>query len=207
MLITNKLWENNLDIALLSLKTKFVQGLKTGNLPKNIFQEYLAQDYFFLESFARAYGLAVSKSKDKNSIKTLSQLLVGVSEELILHETYAKEWEIDLTNNYIKPETKNYTDFLEDVSKKLSSVEIMFAMTPCMRLYSWIGKKLSNMILNNPYKEWILTYSDDDFDKLAKSLEKIIDNYQEKYDINQANFLYKRAMELELDFFNAYSNF
>ena len=194
-------------IALLSLKTKFVQGLKTGNLPKNIFQEYLAQDYFFLESFARAYGLAVSKSKDKNSIKTLSQLLVGVSEELILHETYAKEWEIDLTNNYIKPETKNYTDFLEDVSKKLSSVEIMFAMTPCMRLYSWIGKKLSNMILNNPYKEWILTYSDDDFDKLAKSLEKIIDNYQEKYDINQANFLYKRAMELELDFFNAYSNF
>tara|TARA_B100000945_G_scaffold131521_1_gene105012 strand:+ start:20 stop:643 length:624 start_codon:yes stop_codon:yes gene_type:complete len=207
MSITNKLWENNLDIALLSLKTKFVQGLKTGNLPKNIFQEYLAQDYFFLESFARAYGLAVSKSKDKNSIKTLSQLLVGVSEELILHETYAKEWEIDLTNNYIKPETKNYTDFLEDVSKKLSSVEIMFAMTPCMRLYSWIGKKLSNMILNNPYKEWILTYSDDDFDKLAKSLEKIIDNYQEKYDINQANFLYKRAMELELDFFNAYSNF
>ena len=207
MSITNKLWENNLDIALLSLKTKFVQGLKTGNLPKNIFQEYLAQDYFFLESFARAYGLAVSKSKDKNSIKTLSQLLVGVSEELILHETYAKEWEIDLTNNYIKPETKNYTDFLEDVSKKLSSVEIMFAMTPCMRLYSWIGKKLSNMILNNPYKEWILTYSDDDFDKLAKSLEKIIDNYQEKYDINQANFLYKRAMELELDFFSAYSDF
>ena len=207
MSITNKLWENNLDIALLSLKTKFVQGLKTGNLPKNIFQEYLAQDYFFLESFARAYGLAVSKSKDKNSIKTLSQLLVGVSEELILHETYAKEWEIDLTNNYIKPETKNYTDFLEDVSKKQSTVEIMFAMTPCMRLYSWIGKKLLNMILNNPYKEWILTYSDDDFDKLAKSLEKIIDNYQEKYDINQANFLYKRAMELELDFFNAYSNF
>ena len=33
MSITNKLWENNLDIALLSLKTKFVQGLKTGNLP------------------------------------------------------------------------------------------------------------------------------------------------------------------------------
>ena len=207
MHIAQKLWKSNYDLALLSLNTKFVQGIKNGDLPKTKFQEYVAQDYFFLESFARAYGLAVSKSKDKNSIKTLSQLLVGVSEELILHETYAKEWEIDLTNNYIKPETKNYTDFLEDVSKKLSSVEIMFAMTPCMRLYSWIGKKLSNMILNNPYKEWILTYSDDDFDKLAKSLEKIIDNYQEKYDINQANFLYKRAMELELDFFNAYSNF
>ncbi|CAE18816.1 TENA/THI-4 protein [Prochlorococcus marinus subsp. pastoris str. CCMP1986] len=207
MLLSNTLWESNYELALLSLKSKFVQGLKTGNLPKNIFQEYVAQDYYFLESFSRAYGLAVSKSKVKNSIKVLSQLLVGVSEELILHETYAKEWEIDLSTNYIRPATKNYTDFLYDVSSKLSSVEIMFAMTPCMRLYSWIGKNLSDMIINNPYKEWILTYSDESFDNLAKSLEKIIDNYQEPYDINQAQNLYKKAMELELDFFNAYSNF
>ena len=207
MLITKKLWENNSELALLSLKTKFVQGIRNGNLPRNIFKDYIAQDYFFLESFAKAYGLAVSKSKDKSEIKSLSQLLVGVSDELILHETYAKEWEIDLSTNYIKPVTKNYTDFLYDVSIKLSSVEIMFAMTPCMRLYSWIGKNLSDMVLNNPYKEWILTYSNESFDNLAKSLEKIIDNYQEPFDINQANNLYKRAMELELDFFNAYSNF
>ena len=102
MSITKQLWKDNYEIALLSLNTKFVQGLKNGSLPKNIFQEYLAQDYFFLETFAKAYGLAVSKSKDKYSIRKLSELLMGVSEELILHETYAKEWDIDLSNNYIK---------------------------------------------------------------------------------------------------------
>ena len=207
MAITKKLWESNFDLALLSLKSKFVQGLKNGNLPKNIFQEYVAQDYFFLESFARAYGLAVSKSIDKNSIQVLSQLLVGVSEELILHETYAKEWDIDLTNNYIKPATQNYTRFLDEVSKKQSAIEIMFAMTPCMRLYSWIGKTLSNYTLNNPYKEWIITYSDERFDNLAQSLESLINSSKEEYDTNRANFLYKRAMELELEFFNAYSNY
>ena len=207
MLITKKLWESNYELALLSLKSKFVQGLKNGNLPKIIFQEYVAQDYFFLESFSRAYGLAVSKSKDKNSKKVLSQLLEGVSEELILHEKYVKEWDIDLTNNFIKPATQNYTDFLDEVSKKQSAVEIMFAMTPCMRLYSWIGKSLSNKVLNNPYKEWIITYSDESFDNLAKSLENLIDSFKEAYDINNANFLYMRAMKLELDFFNAYSNF
>ena len=83
----------------------------------------------------------------------------------------------------------------------------MFAMTPCMRLYSWIGKSLSNNILNNPYKEWIITYSDDSFDRLAKSLENLIDSSKEVYDINKANYLYKTAMELELGFFNAYSNY
>ena len=207
MKITKKLWDSNYELAELSLNTKFVQGLKSGKLPKNIFQDYLAQDYFFLETFARAYGLAVSKSKDKYSIRTLSQLLIGVSEELILHETYAKEWDIDLSNNYIKPATKNYTDFLDNVSKKLSAVEIMFAMTPCMRLYSWIGQRLLNMGFDKKYKEWIITYSDKSFENLAQSLENLIDSYQDSLDINQANYLYKRAMELELDFFKAYSDF
>ena len=207
MLITQKLWERNYNLASLSLNTKFVQGIKNGDLPKTKFQEYLAQDYFFLESFARAYGLAVSKSRNKKIIKTLSVLLSGVSEELILHETYAKEWDIDLTTNLIGPATKKYTDFLEEVSLNLSLIEIMSAMTPCMRLYSWLGKKLLNMISDNPYKEWILTYSDESFDNLAKSLENLIDEYDEDYDIDQVNFLYKRAMELELDFFNAYSSF
>ena len=207
MLITQKLWERNYNLASLSLNTKFVQGIKNGDLPKTKFQEYLAQDYFFLESFARAYGLAVSKSRNKKNIKTLSILLSGVSEELILHETYAKEWDIDLTTNLIGPATKKYTDFLEEVSINLSLIEIMSAMTPCMRLYSWLGKKLLNMISDNPYKEWILTYSDESFDNLAKSLENLIDEYDESYDIDQINFLYKKAMELELDFFNAYSSF
>ena len=207
MNITKKLWEDNYEIALLSLNTKFVQSLKNGSLPKNIFQEYLAQDYFFLETFAKAYGLAVSKSSDKYSIRKLSELLMGVSEELILHETYAKEWDIDLSNNYIKKATKNYTDFLDDTSKRLSAVEIMFAMAPCMRLYSWIGKSLYKEDFDIKYKEWIIAYSDESFNKLANSLENLIENYKEKYDINQAKFLYRRAMELELDFFEAYSDF
>ena len=76
-----------------------------------------------------------------------------------------------------------------------------------MRLYSWIGKSLSNYTLNNPYKEWIITYSDESFDDLAKSLESLINSSKETYDTSKANFLYKRAMELELEFFNAYSNF
>jgi len=207
MKITKKLWEDNYEIALQSLNTKFVQGLKNGNLPKTIFQEYLAQDYFFLETFAKAYGLAVSKSKDKYAIRKLSELLIGVSEELILHETYAKKWGIDLSDNNIKKATKNYTDFLEDTSKRLSSLEIMFAMTPCMRLYAWIGKSLYKEDFDVKYKEWIITYSDANFEKLANSLENLIDTNKEKYDIYQAKYLYRRAMELELDFFNAYSDF
>ena len=112
-----------------------------------------------------------------------------------------------MSNNYIKKATKNYTDFLDDTSQRFSSVEIMFAMTPCMRLYSWIGKSLYKEAFDIKYKEWIITYSDESFGNLANSLENLIDTNNETYDINQAKYLYKKAMELELDFFNAYSVF
>ena len=207
MSITKKLWECNYEIASNCLNTKFVQGIKNGDLPKRKFQEYIAQDYFFLKSFARAYGLAVSKSDNKKDIRSLSLLLLGVSEELIMHETYARNWDIDLTNNSIEPATKKYTDFLEKVSINLSLIEIMSAMTPCMRLYSWIGKNLLNTNSNNPYREWILTYSDKSFDNLSRSLEDLMDEYKYSYDIEQVNFLYKKAMELEFEFFEAYSSF
>ena len=51
------------------------------------------------------------------------------------------------------------------------------------------------------------TYSDESFERLVNSLENLIETNKETYDINQAKYLYKRAMELELDFFNTYSDF
>ncbi len=201
------LWENNYHIAKLSLQTKFVQNLKTGLLPKEKFQLYVAQDYFFLECFARAYGLAVSKADNKHMIKTLSELLLGVSKELVLHESYAKKWGINLNSNLIEPVTKNYTDFLKEVSQKNNVVEIMCAMAPCMRLYSWIGSSLSSHIKNNPYKEWIQTYADKSFENLAETLEELIDQNIHTNKIDELDLLYKKAMELEFEFFNAYSDF
>tara|TARA_Y100001968_G_scaffold319576_1_gene351305 strand:- start:181 stop:816 length:636 start_codon:yes stop_codon:yes gene_type:complete len=205
--ISTNLWESNNHLAYLCLNTKFVQGIKNGDLPRIKFQEYVAQDYFFLESFARAYGLAVSKSKDKNNIKMISELLLGVSEELILHETYSKKWDINLTTNLIEPATRKYTDFLEQVSINSSFIEIISAMTPCMRLYAWLGKKLLTNNSSNIYRDWILNYSNESFNNLARKLEIIIDEYSDSYDINQVKFLYKKAMELELEFFNTYSRF
>ena len=132
MNLSKKLWEDNIYLAEKSLQTKFVQNLKSGTLPKEKFQLYVVQDYFFLECFARAYGLAVSKAQDKQMIKLLSELLLGVSQELVLHDSYAKKWGINLKFKSIEPATKNYTDFLKEVSQQNNLIEIMCAMAPCI---------------------------------------------------------------------------
>ena len=207
MTLSSKLWESNLAIAKQSLNTNFVQGIKSGELPKNKFQSYIVQDYYFLECFARSYGLAISKSQDKNTIRILSELLMGVSEELILHEGYARKWGCDLSLNKINPATKKYTDFLYEVSKKYNMVEILVAMAPCMSLYSWIGQNISKSSFNKTYKDWVLTYADENFSNLAKCLENLIDKSSENCDFTLLNNLYKKAMQLELIFFEAYSDF
>ncbi len=208
MPISNELWERNYDLALKSLKSRFVTGLRNGDLPIKNFQDYIAQDYFFLESFARAYGLAISKCPKTNLFETLSKLLLGVSEELVLHKAYVKKWNINLADHHINSATKKYTDFLLITAKNQNYIETLSAMAPCMRLYAWLGKKLSNNATNNPYKEWILTYSDVNFENLAKSLENLIDNSEsDSLEINLLNHFYKKAMELELEFFEEYSKF
>ena len=207
MKLSQSLWEKNLNLAKQSLQTKFVQGIKNGSLPKDKFKAYVAQDYYFLKSFSHAYGLAVSKCNDKKVLRVLSELLLGVSEELILHEGYSKELDIDLKTIKIETATREYTKFLYEVSTNNSLIEIICSMTPCMRLYSWIGCSLSNNIENNPYSEWIKTYSGEEFNTLANSLENLIDQDNKGNSINTLNFFYEKAMKLEVNFFNAYSNF
>jgi thiaminase (transcriptional activator TenA) len=53
------------------------------------FAGYVAQDAFFLESFARAYALTLARSSDTRTLLTLADLLAGVREELRLHASYA----------------------------------------------------------------------------------------------------------------------
>tara|TARA_Y100001968_G_C19447086_1_gene766016 strand:- start:1337 stop:1963 length:627 start_codon:yes stop_codon:yes gene_type:complete len=207
MELSKELWSENIDLAYLNLNTGFVRGLQEGTLPVENFKLYIAQDSFFLEAFARAYGMAIAKSPDIKSISILSKMLNGVIEELKLHESYAEKWGVNIQKSSLNLATEAYTDFLNKTTEVGSMVEIISAMTPCMRLYAWIGKLLKekNIVNTNPYKEWIDTYSDEDFEKLASTLEKLIDSYYTNNKIRRLRLLYNNAMKLELSFFKAYS--
>ncbi len=206
-LLSIRLWEMNADIANKCLNTSFVQGIKYGTLPANNFKAYIAQDEFFLEAFAKAYGFAISKHTGKRSLIILSKLLSGVIEELRLHEHYLKKWEISNDDNLLNPATSSYTNFLLDTASKCSMLETITAMTPCLRLYSWIGKELlkENPESKNPYKNWINTYGGKTFEDLATSLELILDENSNKSNENNLIKIYSKAMVLELKFFEAYS--
>ena len=207
MKLTDELWTQNIEIATSCLATPFVKRIQNGDLPLQNFQNYIAQDAEFLEAFARAYGLAIAKSNDRKSLTILSNLLVGVINEVKLHDSYATRWEVNLEKIIIHPATKNYTDFLYEVSNSNSMCAIISAMIPCMRLYAWLGMKLKEIKLceSNKYNEWIQTYSSVEFRELVSTIEALLNIYFKKEEVKEIHYLYSRAMHLELSFFEAYS--
>jgi thiaminase (transcriptional activator TenA) len=200
--LSQMLWKENEDLAQAALGHRFVRGIGDGSLPLESFQSYVAQDAFFLESFARAYALA--HSPDRDSMSNFADLIMGVLEELELHGSYAEKWGVRVDGVVPAGATLAYTDFLLSTAALKSVGEICAAMTPSMRLYAFLGRSLAEeegQDQANPYADWIATYSDPEFDTLATTLERLLNRYAS--DAPGTRSAYRRAMELEIAFFEA----
>jgi thiaminase/transcriptional activator TenA len=202
MTISTDLWQSNQDLAQACLEHPFVQGIATGTLDCVKFAYYVGQDAFFLEAFARAYSLAAAKAPDWQGFEVFHALAGGVLEELRLHKGYAAEWSVDLGNVEPAPATRRYTDFLMATAWGSDASLITVAMTPCMRLYAFLGQQLAHTgIPDHPYADWIGTYSHQEFEKLAQKLESLTDQYTKI--TASVKSIYRYAMLCERDFFQA----
>jgi thiaminase (transcriptional activator TenA) len=200
MTLSARLWSDSSELADEALAHPFVRRLGDGSLDRDIFAGYVAQDAFFLESFARAYALALARSTDTPTLLALADLLSGVREELGLHSSYAARWGIDMADVVPTRATLAYTEFLLATAATSGLAVIFAAMTPCMRLYAFLGASL-DADSAGPYAEWVQTYADPDFEALAARLEKLLDDQGD--DNPAVTRAYRRAMRLELDFFDS----
>jgi thiaminase/transcriptional activator TenA len=195
-----RLWRGSADQAADALAHPFVRGLADGSLPREAFGVYVAQDAFFLECFARAYALGLARSPDRATLDAFAELIAGVREELGLHAGYAARWGVDTSSVQALPATTAYTDFLL-ATAALGGVGLTCAaMAPCMRLYAFLGRSMQPEAAG-PYAEWVRTYADPGFEALACTLEDLVDRHAD--DGPQTWSAYRRAMDLELAFFDA----
>ncbi|XP_052305422.1 bifunctional TH2 protein, mitochondrial isoform X3 [Populus trichocarpa] len=146
-----------------------------------------------------------------------------------MHNSFVQEWGIDPgKEGTINSATVKYTDFLlATASGKVEGVKglgklatpfertkvaayTLGAMTPCMRLYSFLGKELQAVLDpeedGHPYKKWIDSYSSESFQASALQTEDLLDKLSvsltgEELDIIEK--LYHQAMKLEIEFFLA----
>ena len=199
--LSASLWADSADLAQAALQHRFVRGIADGSLPREAFAGYVAQDAFFLECFARGYALGVARSRDRKTLDAFADLLDGARDELSVHAAYAERWGVDLARVEPAPATLAYTDFLLATASLGGIGLTCAAMTPCMRLYAHLGQRLAAQDASGHYQEWVTTYGDPHFEGLTARLEALLDEHAE--DTTDVRTAYRRAMQLEVDFFAA----
>ena len=198
--LADSLWHRNRALAEAALEHPFVRGIASGELAPATFAYYVGQDAAFLDAFCRAYALALPKSPDQDGLIAFRELLDAAADELRLHRGYADRWDVDL-HQAADPATAAYANFLLAVAALEPVGHIAAAMTPCLRLYAYLGQQLAAQTTpESPYREWVMTCSSPQFEALARSVEGLLDRYGGDHD--RLAVLYHQAMELELRFFD-----
>lgn len=199
--LARSLWDANKDWAARILAHRFVAGLGDGTLATGSFKSYVAQDAYFLDAFARAYAFCLAHGTSRDDLFGFSELIAGVLDELKLHKSYTEKLNVSLDGVTPLPATKAYVDFLLGTARRGNLGETIAGMTPCMRLYAWLGQSLASKPVAPAYSDWVKTYSDPGFEALAVRLEGLLDQHATDTPAVRAN--YRRAMELEYNFFDA----
>lgn len=191
---------------------EFVSQLGAGTLPQPAFRHYLQQDYLFLIHFARAYALAVYKSRNMAELRhSFDGLKMIVDVELGLHVDYCRQWGISEDELTRLPEAKAtlaYTRYVLDTGSRGDLLDMHVALAPCLVGYGEIVNWLNDQSNtrrgeDNPFDAWIAMYESDDFqaamrdevDWLDARLSTVTD---ERFD--ELATIFSNATRLEIDF-------
>lgn len=181
MQFTDRLWPKVESIWNRYLEHPFVQGLGDGTLEKDKFQHWLKQDYVYLVEYSRLMAIGAEKSPDLKTMNMFAELLHGtLFGEMDLHRDFSKEFGISekilLTT---EPSAVNtaYTSYMLNHAQRGDAASVVACLLACAWSYNYIGKALADKypeLEKNPYKQWIETYSGDDFSGLNETAKELI---------------------------------
>lgn len=151
----------------------FVLGVGSGELARERFEYYLAQDYVYLKEFARVLGLASAKSDELSDMADFAKLLHATLEiEMDLHRRTCADFGIgerDLEKVEPSLVTTAYASLLVRTCYEGRSADILAALLPCEMGYAEIAGALKTRGLpeNRHYRDWIETYASAQFREFA----------------------------------------
>ena len=185
----------------------FVKKLSDGSLNDKSFKDYLLQDYIFLQRFMKILSVAAFRSKTIDDMHRAIDFIIGIKHEIKLHINYCKRF--NLSKNKVlrtkeKKANQNYTNYVMTVGLNKSLLELFIALSPCIIGYGEIGYNLSKKKnwKKSKYSSWIKMYASKEYQSLAKSNIRYLDqlNEREKIGFNTMLKVFKKASVLESEF-------
>ena len=208
--------ENNLSYWNSYTKHDFVSKLSNSTLNKKIFLNYLIQDYLFLIQFSKAWSLAIVKSDTLYEMKVAANTVNGlINFEMDLHIDLCGSYgisKIDLENANEENENIAYTRYVLEAGYSGDLLDLLAALIPCVLGYGEIGLNNAKVIPEDfMYHKWLKTYSSKEYQKICDEVANMFDNaillrldknYKDSYKWNNIKKIFRKAVLLEVDFWN-----
>lgn len=193
-MLFSRLIETNSQIWDEYLHHEFVKKLENGSLKEENFLFYLKQDYIYLIHYAKCYARLTLNAKNAEELRFAMKFQNYIIEgEIELHKSILKLG-IDADKLNVKDESLTniaYTRYMLSVGESGDFLDMLVALSACAIGYGYIGAEIykrldKEKLQNHPYKEWILTYSSDEFQNEIKEFEDFLNSYTQK--ISQEKF-------------------
>ena len=192
---------------------KFLNELVYDKLSKRKFQNYLIQDYIFLQQFLKILSLCAYKSKNYQELQRYINFIIGISNEINLHISYCNKWKISqrlLNSMKVEKSNLDYTEYVLKIGKRGDNFDILTCLSPCIIGYGEIGYKLSKIKnwKKSKYRSWVEMYASKEYQEVAKDninyLDKLKrDNPSKKF--RNLKKLFKKSTILERNFWETFS--
>ncbi|MBZ7940667.1 MULTISPECIES: TenA family protein [Campylobacter] len=210
-MLFQKLIKENLKIWNAYIQHNFVKQLENETLSKEQFLFYLKQDYIYLINYSKCYArLALNANTVEElrfAIKFQNYTLEG---ELELHKSIFNLG-IDINNFSEKDESLiniAYSRYILSVGENGDFLDMLIALSACAIGYGYIGNAIyknisQEKLQNHPYKEWILTYSSQEFQTTVKEFEDFVNSYSNQISekkFKRLNSIFRNVVRLEIAF-------
>jgi len=193
----------------------FVASIADGSLPRDEFNAWMVQDYFYLVHYTRAYALLLYKSSEIRHMASAATIVHGLlNGEMSLHRRVLEKVGIDSATLDSTPETLEtlaYSRYILDRGMCGDVLDLTVTLSACLAGYGEIGLRLlhdpATDLEHNPYRDWIETYASDEYIGLVRNgltgLEELSAKLGggRRYPVLLQQF--REAVRLEAAFWNA----
>lgn len=204
---SKQVWEKSLKIYNSILKQPFLKELSDGTLSNEIFGRYIAQDEIYLKNYySQMFMLAELMTDPRHKELFLSFAQSGMGGEKAMHQMLIDRYGIETEI----PASRVTSDYNSHICEGIATGKpciALAAVLPCMWIYNQVGLHiLSNAKLDdNPYKEWILEYGQEEFTEGVNQVLAMIDEWAahaDKETIKAMDYYFLKAALYEYAFWD-----
>lgn len=160
------------------LRLPFFTGIREGTLPRGTFENYLRRDAAYLVSYAQAMRRIASRLTEPAD----RELFTRFADEGVAAER-------DMQGGYgVRPVSESATEpclcarLIRHAAEAEPLPVALAAVFPCFEVYAELGTALRRSVRpDNPYRDWVLAYSNPSFAADAKACAALCDRFAAQF--------------------------